>query len=1351
MLKFNTLYKFFFDDPSTAINAGNFVFLLFFSCSMSLFSQSNNSDYVVDYITTKQGLSHNYVSSIVSDELNLKWIGTENGITKFNGFEFEYIKPSEDYKELLNENIEVLFMDKSSNLWIGTKSGGLSYIDTEHNEVKNFNHLIDLEGEGDLRVTAISEDKNGHIWIGTWQDGVFVIDFNSDKLIQHFEYNQPIYFVKSDFKGNVWFSDGSKVLMFEIESEEITAFPLPGQVCDLLSDMKRQKIWIAVAGKNTKLYSFDYKSQVISEIETGVESSFAKKLSLDKYQRIWIGTWRNGLYRSNEDLSDFKKIDLINRNNYQAKGNYNTILDVHHDKNNVVWLATANGGVVRLLENNGFDNASNLISNISLKENLNCNAIYKEKDHLFVGTYSGLFIGTKFDNVQKIEALGDVKVNSFYENNQKLYIGTAQGFHIYDLALKKFVFTNFEYRKVTSFLIDNETLYFGTQESGLVVVKLSDIENQAAYQSFSDRKLSPNHLKNSRITSIKKDINNHIWVSTYNGLHLLDRKNNTFIHQSALLKGKLPSAIINGMILRDSFIWLATPNGLIQMGFDGKALKIQKMLTQKNGLNSDFICAVAFDSGSNLWFSTHTEIVKFNSKTNAIYSYGYVNGVASTSFNNNSSYKGSDGTIYFGGVDNLTYFKPNDIKPIRSKPNVVFTNLRVNNEIITFKDGHKILDKSVNYADKIKLSHKEKFFSTSFVANDFLGNLNIKYRYKLEGYQNQWIDLQNRNEINFAGLPAGNYVLKVIASRDNQNWSQPKSIKIVLSESPWLSIWAISLYALIVLSVVVYLIRSKNYKVKLKNNLEIARIEKQKETELTEAKLNFFTNISHEFRTPLTLIISPLKELLESTNLTQKAYKNLHFIDKNTNRLLNLINQLLDFRKADHGLLKLDVSLGNFVRFSNEVHLYFQETAKAKDIKYKFKPAKEDIQVPFDRNKMEIVLCNILSNALKYTNSGGKIVMKVDSDDQYCTISIKDNGIGMKEEDLEKIFDRFFQIKSANSARLVGSGIGLFFSKKIIDLHYGDITVLSKINEGTEFIIKLSLDPQLYGAEINHDFIKTDNIKGYNIENFSKNIETLNLKAKEFTILIIDDNADILDYLNDILSEDYHVIQANNGEMGFEKASSEIPNLIISDVMMPGKDGLTLCKELKSQITTSHIPILLLTARTSTVFEIEGLKTGADDYITKPFNANVIKARIASLLENREKLRAHLLNKVRFEPTMQELDVDADTENVFINNAILLVEKNLDNPAFGIETMISELHMSQSTLFRKIKSLTGLSLTAFIRSVRLKRAAYLIATTDLNMNQIAYEVGFNDYKYFKTSFKKQFDCLPTQYKEQITK
>jgi signal transduction histidine kinase/DNA-binding response OmpR family regulator/ligand-binding sensor domain-containing protein len=1249
---------------------------------------------------------------------------------------------------LLNENIEVLFKDSASNIWIGTKTGGLSVLDTKNNHVENYNNLFQSSAESNLRITALSEDKDGNLWVGTWGNGVFVFDIKKNKLLRHYDSSRQVHRIIKDFKNNMWFCSGGNLHVFNPTDNNIRTFKVKGQITDLLADAKRNKIWFSSSVRNTKLFAFNYDTDAIESLETGVLSDFSKKLSLDEYSRIWIGTWGRGVYRSNQSLTNFVKIDLVANNPEKINANYSTILNIHHDANNVVWLATANGGVVKLLEGNGFENAHKLIQNEDLKNNFNFTSIYRDSENIYLGTlFTGLYYGKDFSNLKQIEAIGNQKVNTLYAHNEKLYIGVSDGFYIYDLRLEKIIFFSNKIIKVTAFLIENDTIYIGSQQQGIAIVNLEQISNPKAYQFYSKYKKGKKKIKNNRITSILKDEDGNIWMSTYNGLHLFDKEKKEFIHETSLLQEKSISEIINAFATKGNFIWLATPNGLIKLTYKEGKLNKEYSITKKDGLNSDFICSITFDDSYNMWLTTHTEIVKYNDTNKSIFSYGYINGVRSTSFNSRSFYNYNDEFIYFGGIDNITFFDPSTIKDFKTSPEIIFTSLRVNNQIVDYNYNNKILDKSFNYAEEIKLRYRDNYFSTRFVANDFLGALNIKYRYLIEGYQDQWVDLGNRNEINFAGLSPGKYILKVEASRNNQNWSNPKSIAILLSGSPWKSPAAIITYLLILSAIAYYFIKSNNVKLRLKNSLEIARIDKEKEIELAEAKLNFFTNISHEFRTPLTLIISPLKELMEIESLSPKIYKNLNYIDKNTSRLLNLINQLLDFRKADHGLLKLNVSQGNFVRFAKEVHLYFKEAAKAKNVTYKFKSTKEEILFPFDRNKMEIVLCNILSNALKYTNPDDKIVMKIDSDSKHCIISIKDSGIGMKLSDQHKIFDRFFQIKTAKTARMIGSGIGLSFSKKIIELHYGSITVNSQINVGTEFTIKLSLNPKVYGNEIDEDFINSDNIKGYNTEEITRPIENLNIKAKQHSVLIIDDNLEILSYLKDILSDTYSVIQANNGDVGFEKASSDIPDLIISDVMMPGKDGITLCKELKSQITTSHIPIILLTARTSTVFEIEGLKTGADDYITKPFNSKVIKARISSLLENREKLRAHLVNKVRFEPTVGESEIGDDAENAFIHKAILLVEDNLDNSDFKVEHMVNNLNMSQSTLYRKIKSLTGLSLTAFIRSVRLRKAAHLILSSNLSLNEIAFEVGFNDYKYFNTSFKKQFKCLPSQYKE----
>ncbi len=1336
-----------------------FIFYILFISSL-INAQDNDTNYVLEYITTNQGLPHEYVTSIISDDLNVKWIGTENGLTKYNGYNFENIKPGKNYKKLKNENIEVLFKDESNIIWIGTKSGGISSIDVRNNSIKNYNHLINKVKSSAINITAIAADKTGNIWIGTWEDGVFVINPTTNKLIKHIKIRSVVQSIVKDNQSNMWLSYFQTVSKFKINGENLVSYKIKNNLTDLILDSKRNKIWIGTSNKNTKLYYFDFKTQKIDSLETGVSSDFYKTLSLDSKNRLWIGTWGKGLYRSNADLTKFSKIELVSSNSGKIKTNYKTILKVHHDKNNQIWVATANGGVVKLIEGKEFKNASEEINSGSLNGDLNFTAIYKSKNSLFVGTLNnGVHSGTDFANLKPINEIGLTKILAIYEHQNKLFIGSKTSFYIYDLTLNKIIFTHKKISKATAFYVDNSnTLFIGTQQSGIAIVPIKDIANEKAYTFYSDLKTGNAKIESNRITGFKEDSKGNIWVGTYNGLHLFDKSTRKFSAKSLKINDKLPSVIINSIAIKNDYIWLGTPSGLVKLAYKNKKLTIQNKLTKEEGLNSDFICAITFDAKSNIWLSTKTEIVKYNEQKHSFVNYGEDNGVKTTSFNSRSFYNFENNLIYFGGVDNITYFNPDKISTIDPIPEVIYTNLRVNNTVIGFpneKNEHEIIDKNFSYVDRIELNHNENFFSIGFITNNFSGKLNTKYRYKLEGFQDKWFDLQNKNEINFAGLESGKYVLKVSATRDNQTWSEPKNLVIEVSRSPWKSIWAIILYTILVVIIIFYILKFYNDQLKLENKLKIARNDKEKEMELSELKLNFFTNISHEFRTPLTLIISPLNELMENTDLDARVAKKLSVMERNADRLLNLINQLLDFRKAEFGLLQLNASQGNIVRFSREVYLYFNEMAKSKGIKYRYKHSDDEILFPFDRNKIEIVLCNLLSNAIKYCNSGDKITLSVEKKDEYCIIAVQDSGLGMEEDYLDKIFDHFFQIKSAESSKMVGSGIGLTFSKKIIELHKGTIEVKSKINVGTEFIIKLPINMDYYEGEINNDFVNTDNINAYQTkttENSIENIvENLSINAKENSILIIDDNPDILDYLKDILSDSYTIFLAENGNDGFKIASEEIPDLIVSDVMMPGKDGITLCKELKSQIITSHIPIILLTARSSTVFEIQGLQTGADDYVTKPFNPVIIKARISNLLESRKNLRALFLNKIQFEPTLAEIEKDTSTEGAFIHRAIVLVENNIQNSSFSIETMVDELNMSQSTLYRKIKSLTGLSLTSFIRSIRLKKAAHLILIDDLNLSQIAFEVGFNDYKYFKISFEKQFNCLPSKYKAKMAK
>ena len=913
--------------------------------------------------------------------------------------------------------------------------------------------------------------------------------------------------------------------------------------------------------------------------------------------------------------------------------------------------------------------------------------------------------------------------------------------------------SNFPSFAVLSIFIDSlDNIWIGTQQNGLIFAE----ENKFFSNNFIKIKPEKLYDNSRRITEIKEDKYGNIWIGTYNGLYLVNKNKNLISHRN-FSNFYLPE-IINDFVI-DEFMWLATANGVFKLAYqknidNSYKLSLVETLDLNNGLDNEFINSIVkvenntSELGS-YWFSSMIKVVNYNEKSGGLIEYGGMDGIDVQMFNLGASFQHNDDKIYFGASNDLIELDLKKISKDKNDGKVIFTHLKINQSKIYPNQEYNdriVLNKNLSYLNEITLTDKERSFSVGFVNNDF--NERNKFAYKLIGYQDQWINLGHVKEIDFTGLSSslfsdGKYKLIVASSLDNVNWENSSELLINIKPSPFLSFPALMIYILTLILLFYLIIRIYSNGLKLKSSLINSEKDKKREMDFAESKLGFFTNISHEFRTPLTLIISPIQEILNSTDLKANVSNKLTTVEKNANKLLNLINELLDFRKADHGLLKIKVAYGNFKNFSHEIFLLFNELAKSKNIEYEFICNEDEINLPFDRNKIEIVISNLISNALKFTPSGGKITVMVSSANGYCNCSVRDTGIGIPVKDVDKIFDEFYMVKSKLKNQTPGTGIGLFLSKKIIELHHGSINVLSDYGDGSEFIFSISMDANNY-REVDLNFKKSEDLSVYHLENNTNSINNVSIESRE-TILVIDDNKDIRTYLNSLLSDNYEIIEAENGEVGLKLALSKIPDLIISDIMMPVMDGIELCSKLKKELSTSHIPIILLTARNSTLFEVSGFESGADDYITKPFKANILKARVTSLLDNRNNTRKHLLNKVRFEPVIDPNSND-DVEIGFIEKAIVLVEENIQNPNFGIDKMTDYFCMSQSTLYRKIKSLTGLSLTAFIRSVRLKKAAYLISTTDTKLTYVCYEVGFNDYKYFRTSFKQQFGCLPSKYK-----
>ncbi|WP_169578077.1 hybrid sensor histidine kinase/response regulator transcription factor [Rudanella lutea] len=1311
-----------------------------------------SDEFVIDYLDVRKGLLSNFVTRTISDDNNLKYFATEGGVSRYDGYGFKSYRPGGEYPQLVNENIETLFKDKDNSIWIGTKSGGLSVLDVKINRIRNYNDILKTRDQRYLRVISLNQDAKGNIWVGTWNKGVFVLDANARKLLAHHPATEPVYKIIRDEHHNIWYISGRMLHKYDPSENRLFDFPTQYIMYDLVQDNVRNKLWmVGNTGPKVHLQSFRFDTQRVQEEPINLEATFMKSIAVDGKGRVWLGSWGDGLFISDVKVTRFQKINTNPQGSMFNNVNYSMILDIDIDPNGIAWLSTAHGGVLILYPNKGFNFMADTRQGGQIDHNTI--AIFKtRRGELLIGSLTeGLYRKPADGPMEKISPIADTRINTIYEKDNTLFVGTNRGLYIIKDGNFANAYQAFANDKITAVHLDSQgILWIGSQQRGLKMTRFADDPKLEKCQIYAEEQKGRFALENNRINQIKEDSQGNIWLATYSGLNLLDRTTGAFIPHHQLLSAALPSVIINALYIKGSTLYLATPLGFADLSLTNKKLNLNALYTARNGLTNDFVCAIEEDNTGQFWLSTTTSITRFDPKNKRFVNYDREDGVMINSFHIGSSFKGADGELYFGGANGIIQFRPDQIGRTFSVPKVVWTKLMVNNQAIDVGEdvnGEVILTRSIQYTDEISLSYRQNHLSLNFAANDFFGADNVTYAYQLRGFGDGWVNIGGKNEINFTGLGAGTYELLVKASRNNQDWSPAKKLRIVVGVPPWLSWYAFVFYVCLAVGALLLVRHISVRQARLKADLRIVQIEKEKEHALNEAKINFFTNISHEFRTPLTLIMSPVAEILDDLTLNSKLREKMVLVESNAKRMLNLINQLLDFRKSEHGLLKLKRVYSDFVPFAKEVFLSFQSIARKKNIRYTFQSELDEAPLDFDRDQMEIVLCNLLSNAFKYTPHNGAIQLRIYPKGDWLAVDVEDDGIGLSEESIRNLFNRFYQVQNAQTAKMVGSGLGLAFSKNIVDLHEGEITVRSELGKGTCFTVLLQADP-VDGAPADGPLAELAEAGAEGPVWPENNSLDISKQRKKETVLVVDDNEDIRAYLQSLLKEDFTILEAQNGLEALTITNRELPDLIICDVMMPLMDGITFCQEIKQQIATSHIPVILLTARSSVVYEVNGLQTGADDYITKPFNPIIVKTRIHTILENRKKLQEHYLNKVRFEPDTQQVN-EVDLDALFIDKAIKLVNDNMQNEDFGIEDMVEHLFMSQSTLYRKIKSLTGLSLTGFIRSVKLKNAAQMILQDNMKLSQVAYEVGFNDYKHFRKSFQQQFGCLPSDYRAKI--
>ncbi|HTG57261.1 MAG TPA: ATP-binding protein, partial [Niabella sp.] len=838
-----------------------------------------------------------------------------------------------------------------------------------------------------------------------------------------------------------------------------------------------------------------------------------------------------------------------------------------------------------------------------------------------------------------------------------------------------------------------------------------------------------------------RDRSNEIWISGAPGIYRLSVSGSKEVDSTLYVNCFTED--LNGSI------WMGT-SGAGVARLDKKTRKLVKY-TNRFLLTLNILGILSAEDQS-LWLSTNKGLVHFHPQHNTQQVYTKNDGIAGNEFNFNSFLKSNDSFFYFGGYNGITYFRPRDIKKNAYIAPVVFTNLKLNNEEVAINDPQKILRQNIALTTNLVFKHDQNDFTIDFALLNYVKTKKNRYRYMLEGFDKNWKETAE-GSVTYTNLPPGNYRLVVNGANNDGVGGKTVYLQIKINPPFWLTWWAYCLYVLAAAAIVFIIARFFFLREVLK-----------KEDELHQAKLNFFTNASHEIRTHLTLIMTPVERLLSENKKESFIEQQLTQVKSNTNRLLNLVSELMDFRKAETNHLQLHPKRQNLISFLQDIYESFREMSQSKNIHMSFVHDEDVVALNFDEQQLEKVFFNLLANAFKFTPEGGLIQLHVITRSNDVIIKVTDNGRGIAPQYIDKLFTNFFQVAD-HGLQNTGYGIGLALSKNIVTLHQGTISVESvpsknEIAGHTAFTVVLPLNAQF--PEITKEKAIPSTPTAITavsvIEASAETNDSDAADAGRTTVLVVEDNADLKQLVKDTLSHRYHIITADNGRGGWDIACAEIPDIIISDVMMPEMDGYSLCKKIKTDERTSHIPVILLTAKSSQNEQVTGLEQGADLYLTKPFSTKVLTLSVLNLLAAQEKLKQKITRELTTldtapSPTDNVMAADAMTEvdKAFLEKVIGLIDEHIDDPAFGVELLSKKVAMSAPVLYKKLRALTDMSVNEFIKLQRFKKAATLLQKTDMTVNEVSFAVGYDDRKYFSREFKKYFHMTPSEFSSKSKK
>jgi signal transduction histidine kinase/ligand-binding sensor domain-containing protein/DNA-binding response OmpR family regulator len=1319
--------------------------------------------FAIKTFTAQDGLPSKNTTAALKDSRGFMWIGTENGLCKFDGYTFKtFVNIPGDSSTITNNFINCIIEDKEGRIWVGTMDG-LNVFDPITETCKRFVHKENTPGSlSNNKIWSLLCDKQGVIWVGT-----------------DYGFNQ--YSIKT--KGfDVYLPDSRK------------PGSMQGKSVNAIIEDKHNNLWLGnwsrglnKFDKSTKRFSNYLQPQSPNQKNPNDVWS----LALDTDGNIWVGTYWSGLFKFNPGKASFTECPSTDKSNTAAfsilKTDQHTLLvggsagfywvntvnnhweklpeipgspdgDLYYDKHGILWVCTK-GGLTKI----DYKQYKFAFLPLSLQDK-DVRSIVATPTALYLGTNKGLYsYDTRsgkmkaFQHSSSPQSITSNDIKKLYlDSKNQLWILTENGFDRYQPQQNTFIH-HFHHSALGS--LYNEDVfrdivegspgeYWLATDAGL---KMYD-DNNKTYTHYYNQENNPNSLNNNHLYSLLKDAQGNIWVATYGGgLNRMDHKTKRFqaFKFNDGKKGSISNNIILNLFLDSrNDIWVCTPNGLNK--YVDKTNSFQ-VYSKSTGFAGNMFYGLIEDNQHLFWVLTEKGLSSFNPKTAQVKNFDEADGV----YSNSTIAKTGSGEIYLAGPQGLVYFNPQGIQYNQEIAPVYFTDFQIFNKSI-IPGSNNALTQPIGQAKEVTLKYDENVFSFEFVALNYTHPEKNEYAYKLEGFDKKWNYVGKQRRASYTNLNPGKYTLWVRASNNDGLWNNKgQSITIIITPPWYRTWWAYLLYG-VVLSGALYLYMVyRNRQAELQYEIKVAHIESEKEKELSEKKLSFFTNISHEFRTPLTLIINPVKELLAKSGNLQD-HSTLHVVHRNASRLLSLVDQLLLFRKAESEADQLHISRLDVVALCNEVYNCFTHQTRSKQIRYIFDSTSDSIEVYADREKLEIALFNLLSNAIKFTPAHGRIVLALSDQNGQVRISVEDSGCGISEQVGDKLYTRFYQGPNAHTSLSAGFGIGLYLVRKFVESHGGSVSYSSTPGSGTTFHINLLLGKNhLNGFPISEDAepgsgflrelldegVRPDAIQQMEQETSDSSQEP-SLPAEAKTLLIIDDNKEIREYVKQVFLQDYILYEADCGEKGLQLVREQLPDLVISDVMMPGMSGIELCSLIKQDAATSFIPVILLTANASPEVMLKGLEGGADDYISKPFDKAVLKAKVENILTSKNNLQQYFFNQVTLNANSPKISTEYKE---FLDRCIQIVEQHLTNPEFNIQILAAEIGMSTSGLYKKIKAVSGQSSNAFIRFIRLRKAAEIFINTDNTVLETSYMIGINDPKYFREQFFKLFKMNPSEY------